>query len=162
MATKQKGGKSIRLNLPVDVEVKRVPIRPSSTLAYLDTARLDRAAKAEFALGEIDGGGCRGTVYAVVRRGMITGLRLEGCHDNGKLDPKMAKLLREVRKRLFPGDRPERPLRVSEYLRQQVPERSHCYRICIFWFCFTCCGFPSDDKSWSCSNTGGTYERYPD
>lgn len=155
------GSRSLQLNLPVTVRVKPVRIRPSPSLAYLDTARLDKAARAEFELGEIQSGECRNSVYAVVKKGMVTGLRLHGCHDEkkGRMDPGLQKALQEIRKRLGSGERPQPPLPVSEFLRQK-PERSRCFMFCLFGFCIICCGFLSDIGTWGCVIIGR--DRSPD
>lgn len=44
---------------------------------------------------------------------------------------------------------------------QAKPERSECRLICIFGVCITCCGFPSDDDSWTCTVIDGELSRSP-
>jgi hypothetical protein len=74
------GGKLLTtFRYPVRVEVRQPKFERSAALAYLDVAKLTRAVRAEFALGHIEAGRCRKAVLAVVRRGMVTALRVEDC-----------------------------------------------------------------------------------
>ena len=55
------------------------------------------------------------------------------------------------------GDRAPAPVTTNLGVALQAkPERSECHLICLFGVCFTCCGFPSDDESWSCTVLGGS------
>ena len=146
----------------VPVKVKRLKIQRAASLAYLDIDKLSRAARAEFDLGYVKAGDRRSAVQAIVRKGMVVGLRTELCANcrPARMTAELRQLLKAVSRRIGGGARPPaRGVPVAVFLRQQQPERSECYMICWWFTCFICCGFPSDPDSWSCSIPGGSYPR---
>lgn len=100
------------------------------------------------------------TVRAVVRKGMVVAIRSELCAEcrPETLSPDLLALLKVVRRKIGTDGGSRRPVSVATFLQQQMPERSECHLICFWGMCFTCCGFPSDSDSWSCSRLGGSYE----
>ena len=79
MAQPNRGKLVAAFRYPMRVEVRRPKFVRSASLAYIDAARVARAACAEFEVGHFDAGCCRKAVLAVVRRGMVTALRVEAC-----------------------------------------------------------------------------------
>jgi hypothetical protein len=107
-----------RFRHPSLVEVRRPKFKRSRVLAYLDVAKLTRAVRAEFEVGHFETGCCRMTVLAVVRKGIVTALRLKGCTDCKpvRLTPELQAALKIARRRIRRGRdrRPFRPVPVSQ------------------------------------------------
>lgn len=144
----------------VSITVQRLKIQRADSLKYLDVAKLSRAGNAEFELGHIKIKGRSSAVRAVVRKGMVVAIRSELCAECQPEKPSrdLLALLEMVRRRITSDGGSGRPVPVATFLQQQMPERSECHLICFWGMCFTCCGFPSDSKSWSCSRLGRSYE----
>ena len=151
MARSNRGELVTTLRYPVRVEVRKPKFERSASLAYVDAAKLTRAARAEFEVGHFKTDGCRQAVLAVVRRGMVTGLRVEGCAGRKPVrpTPELQRLLsgaqRRIRRR---GDKPFRPVSVVQFLgRSRVAEtiiEEGCQEFCIITIfghdiCIICC-----------------------
>ena len=151
----------IEFEQPIPVTIRRLRIKRAASLAYLDVAKLSRAANAEFDFGHVAAGKCRSVVKAIVKKGMVVGLNVEGCNDCEpmKIGPEFQRVLESVRKRLYSEGEQPPPQTVPEFLAQQVPERSRPFLICFIFFCVICTGFPSDPKSWSCHTVGRSFPR---
>lgn len=147
MAQSRRAGQAVVVRQTVELEVRRVDFKRAPSVAYLDVTKLSRARKAEFEVGHAVAGGATRTVYAIVRKGMVVGLRMEQCAECTPLDatPELIKAFEAARRKIDPaGGRPSRPVPVAEFLaRPFEPERSHCWMFCIFGFCIICC--------WCCS-----------
>lgn len=151
MARSNRGELVTTLRYPVRVEVRRPRFERSTSLAYVDAARVTRAARAEFEVGHFETHGCRQPVLAVVRRGMVTGLRVEGCtpHTPSRLTPELQRMLNAAQRRT--GRRrgkPFRPVPVAEFLGKsaiaQTVIEEGCQEICIitifgYDICVICC-----------------------
>ena len=164
MASARQSKQTLAIRQPVSVTVQRLKIQRADSIKYLDIAKLSRAAKAEFALGDIKIKGRSSAIRAVVRKGMVVAIRSElcaGCQPE-KLSRDLLALLNVVRRKIGSDGGSRRPVPVATFLQQQMPERSECHLICFWGMCFTCCGFPSDSESWSCSRLGASYEANPD
>jgi len=162
MVAKKKSKRSPIYKERVMVEVRPAPFRRADSLHYLDVTKLGRAKQAEFEYGHVIDGKAHRTVYASVRKGMVTGLRVEGCSDclPMKATPDLDRLVRRAMKKLNPkGGRDSKPVAVATFLARQtgpVIERSHCWMICGFGRCIICCHCCSLNLfGWSCSIIGG-------
>jgi hypothetical protein len=85
---------------PVKVEASRPDFEMSNSIRHLDLAALAKAASAEIEIGRVKGGCCGDQIVrAVIRKGMVTGLRVDD-PPKGKQTPvrsDLAKLLNEAR-----------------------------------------------------------------
>jgi hypothetical protein len=160
MARSATARRTLIIRHPVKVTVEPLKIERAKSLAYLDVAKLGKAAKAQFDLGEVKVDGCRSAVRAIVRKGMVVGIAIDGCVGCGTDDvaDDVLALLKSVQRKLGTGKGPDRPVPVEVFLRQVVPERSRCHMFCFLGRCYICCGFPSDISSWSCGRVGRTLE----
>ena len=127
MAASNRGKLVTAFRHPVRVEVRRPKFERSASLAYIDVDKLGRAARAEFAVGYFEVGRCRRTVVAVVRRGVVTALRVEACAQCTpvRLTPERQALLKLARRRIGQG-RAERfrPMPVTQFMRGLSEPRS--------------------------------------
>lgn len=148
MARSNRGKLLGTLRYPVQIEVRRPKFIRAASLAYLDVAKLARAARAEFEVGHFEGGCCRNAVLAVVRRGMVTALRLEACADCKpvRLTPEIQAMLNAARRRVGRGrQRPFRPMAVAQFMGgvAETIIEGGCTESCItIWghaICLTCC-----------------------
>lgn len=133
---------------PARVEVRRPRFYRSASLAYIDAARLARAARAEFEVGRFETECCRTLVVAVVRRGMVTGLRVAACAECKPVrpTPELQALLKAARRRIGVPDRPFRPMPLAQFMNGvaetivQGPCQETCITIGGYGVCFYCCG----------------------
>lgn len=151
MAPSNRGTLLTTFRYPALVEVRRPKFQRSASLAYLDVAKSARAARAEFEVGHFEAGCCRKTVLAVVRRGMVTALRVEGCAQCKpvRLTPELRAVLKIARRRIGRRrDGPFRPMPVAQFI--GVAESiivGQCHEICFItiWgyeLCVFCCDSP--------------------
>jgi hypothetical protein len=153
MARSNRGKLVTTFRYPVRVEVRRPKFERSASLAYIDVAKLGRAARAEFEVGYFEAGRCRKTVLAVVRRGVVTALRVEACAECKpvRLTPERQALLRLARRRIR-GRRDVRfrPMPVAQFLSgtAELPLLGECHEICFI----TIWGY---DVCWFCCDVGG-------
>ena len=150
MAGSNRGELVTTLRYSVRVEVRRPKFERLASLAYVDAAKLTRAARAEFEVGHFTTDGCRQAVLAVVRRGMVTGLRVEACagRKSIRLTPDLRKMLIRAQRRIRRRAKPLRPLTVAEFLgKSRVAEmiiEEGCREFCIitifgYDICVICC-----------------------
>jgi hypothetical protein len=138
-----------RFRYPSLVEVRRPRFKRSGLLAHLDVAKLTRATRAELEVGHFEGGCCRKIVLAVVRRGIVTALRLEGCAECKpvRLTPELKAVLKIAGRRIGRGrDRPFRPMPVSQFIGRAADLiiEGGCSEFCIitilgYSLCVICC-----------------------
>ena len=148
MARSNRGKLVTTFRYPIRVEVRRPEFERSPSLAYVDAAKLARATRAEFEAGHFGTGRCRTAVLAVVRRGMVTALRVESCAERKpvRLTPELQTLLNVARRRIGRHrDRPFRPTSVAKFM-SGVAETiivEGCHEICItvwgYEICLVCC-----------------------
>lgn len=151
MARSNRGQLVTTLRYPVRVEVRRPKFERSASLAYVDPAKLTRATRAELEVGHFETDGCRQAVLAVVRKGMVTGLRVEGCtgHKPIRLTPELQRMLSSAQRRIRRRrNRPFRPMPLAEFLgKRSVAElviEEGCQEFCIITIfghdiCLICC-----------------------
>jgi hypothetical protein len=142
MARSNRGKLVTTFRYPVRVEVRRPEFERSASLAYIDVAKLARAARAEVEVGHFEVGGCRKAVLAVIRRGIVTALRVEGCAQCKpvRLTPEIQAVLKVARRRI--GRRRNgsfRPMSVARFVSQTAELVADCYWICIGRLCVYCC-----------------------
>ena len=137
---------------PVRVEVRRPKFERSAALAYIDLAKLARAARAEFEVGHFETRCCRRTVLAVVRRGVVTALRVPACAECKavRLTTERQALLRLARRRIGARERRFRPMPVAQFIRRaaELPRLGECHEVCFI----TIFGY---DICWFCCDVGG-------
>ena len=136
---------------PLTVEVFGPSFQLSPSLRFMNVDALSKAASAEVPIGEVDGGCCQHTVYATIRKGMVTGIRAEECpkEDRMALTREYAAVVAQAMKRLQAqrrgGDGRKLPMPVATFFGSTAVARAVsvdvlvCVRICILGFCSTCC-----------------------
>jgi hypothetical protein len=142
MARSDRGTLVTTFRYPIRVEVRRPKFERSASLAYIDVAKLARAARAEFELGHFEAGGCRKAVVGIVRRGMVTALRVEPCAQCKpvRLTPELQAVLKVAQRRIGRRrDGPFRPMSVARFMSRVAELVSDCYIICIGRLCVYCC-----------------------
>jgi len=149
MAQSNRGKPVTRFRYSSLVEVRRPRFKQSRLLAYVDVGKLSRAARAEFEVGHFEAGCCRTTVLAVVRRGTVTALRLEGCAERKpvRITPELKAVLKNAERRIRRGgDRPFRPMPVSQFIGSAAGLiiEGGCSEFCIitvwgYTLCVICC-----------------------
>jgi hypothetical protein len=130
---------TIEFEHSIKVQVRRITLRRSGTLAYLDIEKLGRASKAEFEVGHIKEGKTHRAVLAVIKKGMVIGLRMEDCPQckSADLTPELHSLFDEALRRMEPSNiPPSRPVPVREFLAEL---RLDCFLFCLFGICIICC-----------------------
>lgn len=135
----------VRFDQRCRVEVRPAEFVPFESVAHLDAARLQKAARARIEVGYFETDCCRQVVHATVRRGVVTELALAPCRgktrEPGSKD--LARLLKAAQRRVAPRPgRPFRPMPVARFLGQAAAitvKTIVCVQICIFGFCFVCC-----------------------
>jgi hypothetical protein len=152
MARSNQGKLVTTFRYPIRVDVRRPKFERSASLAYVDVAKLARAARAEFEVGHFEASCCRKTVLAVVRRGMVTALRVEACAECKpvRLTSELQAMLNVAQRRI--GRRregPFRPMSVAQVMSRTAETiiegtcSESCWTIGGYGFCVVCCGFGS-------------------
>jgi hypothetical protein len=152
MAGSKRGTLVTTFRYPLRVEVRRPKFERSASLAYLDVARLARVPRAEFEVGHIEAGCCQKPGLAVVRRGMVTALRVRPCAQCKpvRLTPELQAVLKVARQRMGRRrDVPFRPMPVAQLMNRtaELIIEGTCSEFCLtvggYGFCVVCCGFGS-------------------
>ncbi len=151
MAQSNRGKLVTAFRYPSLVEVRQPRFERSASFAYLDIAKLTRAARAEFEVGHFEAGCCRKTILAVVRRGMVTTFRVEGCAQCKpvRLTPELQAVLKIARRRIGRRrDGPFRPMSVAQFCGGTVDSIivGPCHEICFitilgYELCVFCCDY---------------------
>lgn len=151
MARSHRGELVTTLRYPARVEVRRPKFERSTSLAHLDVAKLSRTARAEFEVGHFNADGCRQPVLAVIRKGMVTDLRVEGCTQRKpiRLTAEFQRMLNNAQRRIGRHrEKPFRPVPVAEFLgKARVAAaiiEEGCHEFCIitilgYEICVFCC-----------------------
>ncbi len=152
MARSNRGKLVTTFRYPIRVEVRRPKFERSASLAYIDVAKLGRAARAEFEVGHFEAGCCRKAVLAVVRRGVVTALRVEACEECKpvRLTPELQTMLNVAGRRIGRRrDAPFRPMPVAQFMTGVAYTiiEGTCSEVCFtiggYGACVVCCGFDS-------------------
>jgi hypothetical protein len=152
MARSNRGKLLTTFRYPIRVEVRRPKFERSVSLAHIDVAKLSRAARAEFEVGHLEAGCCRKAVLAVVRRGMVTALRVEACAQCKpvRITPELQALLKVAQRRIGRRrDGPFRPMSVVQFMSKAIESIivGTCSEFCLtiggYGFCVVCCGVGS-------------------
>jgi hypothetical protein len=149
MARSKKSGVLATIKYPLAVQIREPEFEMLDTVRHLDVKALASAAKAEIGLGYINTCCQRQLVRAVIRKGMVTGLRVDEPprKDRTAVAPDLAKLLKEARRAALKRHRagPKFPIPVTQFFGKGVAydmisvQTLECIRICIWSFCITCC-----------------------
>jgi hypothetical protein len=154
MVRSKNSGVLATIKYPVTVEVSVPEFEALDAIRHLDVKALAKSARAEIGLGYINSCCGRQLVRAVIRRGMVTGLRVDEPpkKDRTPVPPELAKLLREARNAAVRrrGRPPKFPIPVENFFSTGVAydiicvQTLQCIRICFVFgllkpFCTTCC-----------------------
>lgn len=156
MTRKQnRSSRSIRLKRGVPIEVRPVPFKTFESLRYLDVSHLKRAAHARFEVGRFEGGCCRRTVHAVVRKGRVTKLEIEPCKRTVRINPEVRAVIEKARKSFASARAGSRrlPVAVNTFLSSAegfTIDVSGCFWICAFGWCLICCFDTTSPYGGSC------------
>ena len=106
----------ITVEVPLKATIKRIPFQVSPSVAYLDAAKLSKAAKAEINIGFFQYGGSRRNATAIIKKGMVERVQIESC---AQCKPATPQVLRILKKALGGSGQPKklRPVPVVEFLR---------------------------------------------
>ena len=88
-------------------------------MAYFYVDKLSKAAKAEINIGFFQYGGSRRNATAIVKKGMVERVQIEGCAECKPATPQVARILKKA---LGSSGQPpkQRPVPVVEFLRDPV------------------------------------------
>ena len=156
MARSSAPASSMTFDTSIKVEVSRLKMKRSAAVDYIDTAKLAKAAKAEFEVGHVIVKGSKKPVLAIVKKGMVVGLKMgecEGCSDAAPTKEVRA-LLRTASNKLDGGVTkvPPAPIPVEVFVSRQANiEISHCFLVCLpftnfCWVCCECCSVAEDGR----------------
>ncbi len=131
---------------PVTVQVRRPDFELLDSVRLLDLDKLSRTARAEIEVGYVKTDCCTQLVRAIVRKGMVTELRVEpfSKDESTPVSPALKRLLNLARaKAKASGTRPARlPMPVAQFM-QNADDISitviTCFQICLFGWCIACC-----------------------
>jgi len=114
-----KSKSDITVEVPLKATIKRVPFQVSPSVAYLDADKLSKAAKAEINVGFFQYGGSRRNATAIIKKGMVERVQIEGC---AECKPATPHLVRILKKALGYSGQPRkpRPVPVVEFLRDPI------------------------------------------
>jgi hypothetical protein len=145
---------------PTKIEIYRPEFEPFASVAHLDVAKLAQAAHAEIELGTLKTSCCSPTVRAVIRKGMVTELRVDRSPEDKTepITPEFSRLLDVARRRVRqrrrkPGRLPMPVAKFMSVAQEISTETLNCFSICLFGYCFICCRVEST-KQWVCSTIG--------
>jgi hypothetical protein len=151
MARSKKPRVLATIKYPITIQVREPEFEPLDTVRHLDVKALANASKAEVGLGYINTCCQRQLVHATIRKGMVTGLRIDEPpkKDRTPVSPELAKILKEAHRAALKRRRaaPKFPIAVPKFFSKGVAydiidwQELHCIRICFFWgiVCLTCC-----------------------
>jgi hypothetical protein len=105
MARSKKPRALTTIKYPVTVQVHEPEFKLLDTTRHLDVKALASASKAEVGLGYVECCCQRQLVRAVIRKGMVTGLRIDETpkKERTPISPDLAKMLRGAQCRNKPG-----------------------------------------------------------
>jgi hypothetical protein len=135
------------LTYPTKIEIRDPEFEQLDSLRHLDVKALERSAGAELEIGYVNTCCDRQLVRAIVRKGMVTGIRVDEPPKKRRspISADFAKMMKEARKTALAKRRPGSsfPIPVTQFLRNISAleiQTLVCIRICIFGnFCLTCC-----------------------
>src|SRR5580658_82849 len=111
------------LEYPVKVEVRTPKFRLYSSLKYLDVLRL-RKGNHKIEVGIVKGGCCGLRAFAMVKAGMVVGIKFDPCRENKKpLSKNYQTLVRAAYKKV-PRPRTWAPISVEDFFRKPISHLS--------------------------------------
>jgi hypothetical protein len=145
---------------PAKIEIYRPEFELFGSVAHLDVAKLGRAARTEIELGTLKTSCCSPIVRAVIRKGMVTELRVDRSPESKSelITPEFSRLLDLARRRVRqrrrgPGRLPMPVAKFMSVAQEISTETLHCFSICLFGHCLICCHVESTNQ-WVCSTIG--------
>jgi hypothetical protein len=131
---------------PTKVTVHATEFKLLDSVRHLDLAALEKATHAEIEIGEIKTDCCQHLVRAMIRKGMVTELRIaataksESTPETGDFGGLLKVVRQKLQKQRKPGS--TLPMPVRQFLGSavyQAIETATCVRICFFNQCYECC-----------------------
>jgi hypothetical protein len=145
---------------PARIEIYRPEFQLFGSVRQLNVDKLARAAHTEIELGTLKTSCCSPIVCAVIRKGMVTELRVDPCGESKSeaITLEFSRLLDLARRRVRqrrrgPGRLPMPVARFMSVAQEISTETLNCFSICLFGHCFICCRVEST-KQWVCSTIG--------
>ncbi len=139
----------------VKVEASEARFELLETMTFLDLDRLIQADRARIAIGTVETDCCRRLVFGIVEKGMLTALEFDpdvGAEpQSAEVEPETLELVKAAGAALGMHAPPRKlPIPFSDLMAspQIAIETWHCFRICIFGFCITCCWGNGPGGSW--------------
>ena len=137
----------LTFNHPIKIEVRPSEFKWLDSVRHLDMQALEKAARIEVEIGEVKTECCQHLVRAVIRKGMVTGLRVEAMEktSGSPITPELKRLLMVVRRKLLARHKsgPRLPMPVKTFLKSDVTLISvttiTCIQICFLGWCIACC-----------------------
>ena len=131
---------------PTKVTVHATEVKLLDSVRHLDLAALEKAARSEIEIGEVKTDCCQHLVRAVIRKGMVTELRIAtpAKAESTPVTGDLGRLLKTVRLKLQKQRKPGSglPIPVRQFFGgavAQVVQTITCWRICLFGWCASCC-----------------------
>ena len=137
----------------VKVEASHASFKFLEVFNFLDLANLKKSYKSRIEIGTVETECCRQIVYGQVEEGMLTAVEFErsGTHQT-EANPELLGLINAASKAMGQRQTATRnlPISLSELVANPalVIETWSCVRICIFGYCFTCCGGNGPNGPW--------------
>jgi hypothetical protein len=137
----------LTFNHPTKVVVHESKFKLLDSVRHLDLRSLEKSARAEVELGEVETECCHHLVRAIIRKGLVTGLQVEAISKEARapMTPELRKLLDVVKRKLKARKRPglRFPLPVAKFFATDVADISvttiTCIQICFLGWCIACC-----------------------
>jgi hypothetical protein len=127
------------------IEKVRPTFTPLASISQLDLKKVAAKSKTDIELGYLSSGLCRQMVRASVKKGIVTGIRLEPCTSKKtqRPSPEILQLVRKAQRAVGrTGPSTPLPIAIDRFLPQAariIIETITCFRICVFYWCIYCC-----------------------
>lgn len=147
MARSKKARTLATFNHPIKIEVRESEFQWLDSVRHLDVTALAKAARTEVEIGEVKSACCHHLVRAVIRKGMVTGLRVEPVSktDGTPMIPELVRLLKVVHRKLLARRKggTEFPYPIEQFMAANVARLTiqtlTCIQICFCGWCIACC-----------------------
>lgn len=140
---------------PFKVEVYEPDFEPLSSIQSFDEKKLSTGDHS-IEIGYMTGGCCKKLVYAIIKEGMVVGIKAEECKDSKEVVPEEISILFSIAaKKLKFSD--YQPVPVEKFLATIKDGNSRlgiqpaqCYWICVWKWCIFCCEVTMTSSSPKC------------
>jgi len=159
MARRAKSRTIATFKYPVKVEVREAEFELLASVRYLDKDALAKSKRAEFELGHVKSGCCGLLVVAIVKNGMVTGIRIEPPRKKNLLPraPELSRLLKAIHRDVLKKRKGAArfPVPVQQFLSQEeggpAPALGFtCVWVYFPWITILCCRVRGS-PDWVCS-----------